>query len=275
MISRVIIMSCLISNQQLLSELNRYLQWEKESFCGWENIEIFIAETLSEAWLLARPKDKYKFEKNSFKQIVDNADGKWLEKQDENDTYKIILSTKYCQNIQYLTSILVHEMRHCLDYQNAVRSLSFQEYRPGNAYYNNWSEYRAVYSQTRYEYFYKCSADLNSHKKFNAMSEILGQKTADAISGLMRPNNEIKDYLYYLSQYIGVSRSIRNISLQENIGVNVFSLWNMTPQYIIEHFGYVFYIGNEWDKCEFCEIDATAVTPYYNELINRISNQFV
>lgn len=263
--------NCFISKKQLLSELDRYLHWETQSFCGWENIEIFIAETLSEAWILARPKDKYKFEKESFKQMVDNANGKWLEKQDKNDTYKIILSTKHCRNIQYLTSVLVHEIRHCLDYQNAVESLSFQEYNPGNMYYNNWSEFRAVYSQTRYEYFNKCNTDLNSQAKFNTMSEILGQKTADSISGLMCPNNDLKDYLYYVSRYIGVSRAIRNISLEENIGTDVFGLWNMTPQYIIEQFGYVFYIGNEWDECKTCKLDATATTPYYNELINRIS----
>ena len=38
-------------------------------------------------------------------------------------------------------------------------------------------------------------------------------------------------------------------------------------------FGYVFYIGNEWDETSVCELNATPETYYYEELIDRIRKQ--
>ena len=137
---------------EVVSEFKRFLNWECQSFEGWENVDIFIADTLSEAWISARPFDAPKFADKRFKRMVDSANGKWLEKTTPTDTYKIILSTKYHSSVHSLTKSLVHEMRHCLDYQNAVKHLDFEDYHPGNQYFINWSEFRAVYSHTRYEF---------------------------------------------------------------------------------------------------------------------------
>lgn len=111
--------------------MKRYLLWEKESYENWENIEIVIASNLSEAWIKARPQDQHKFDDTEFKQKVDCSNGKWLEKQTEGDKYKVILATKNVHSLCDLTKSLVHEIRHCLDYQNAVENLSFDEYDCG------------------------------------------------------------------------------------------------------------------------------------------------
>lgn len=246
-----------VNEKSLISEFERYLRWEKQSFKGWENVKIFIAETLSEAWLHARPNDAYKFNNPKFKQRVDRANGKWLEKLSEGDSYKIILATQYCKSLHQLVSVLVHEMRHCLDYQNAVKKLSFKDYHPGNRYYNNWSEFRAVYAQTRYEYFSRCESDDNLNDSFTILSELLGKSTADSTIGMMRSRGNFEDTLYYISRYVGASSAIRNLNIEEKVDAEVFHLWHMTPQYIIEKFGFVFYIGNEWKEIEICELNAS------------------
>lgn len=246
-----------IHTTEVISEFKRFLNWENQSFENWETVDVFIAETLSEAWILARPYDAHKFLDKKFKRMVDNADGKWLEKTNPADSYKIILSTKHCDSIQELTKIFVHEMRHCLDYQNAVKYLSFEDYHPGNHYYRNWSEFRAVYSHTRYEFFSQYEDNMSEKAVFNLLAEILGRNSADATTGLIRSANNLEDTLYYLSRYIGTSRAVRDINMYKSINTEVFHLWAMTPQYIIENFGYVFYIGNEWGGIEICELDAT------------------
>ncbi|MBQ2942557.1 MAG: hypothetical protein IJD97_10000 [Clostridia bacterium] len=258
--------------KDVISEFKRFLNWETQSFDNWETVDIFIAETLSEAWILARPYDEHKFLNKEFKKMVDSANGKWLEKADSADSYKIILSTKHCDSIQDVVKTLVHEMRHCLDYQNSVKHLSFDDYHSGNRYYNNWSEFRAVYSHTRYEFFTKYSSNMSNKEVFDILAEILGKNSSDSVTGLIRSENDLEDTLYYLSRYIGGSRAVRNINLQ-SINAEVFHLWTLTPQYIIENFGSVFYIGNEWDETEVCELDAVPKTYYYPMLVDRLAEK--
>ena len=262
-----------IRTMDVISEFKRFLKWECQSFNNWETVDIFIAETLSEAWILARPLDAPKFTNEEFKRMVDSADGKWLEKTNSTDTYKIILSTKRCDSIQMLTRFFVHEMRHCLDYQNAVKHLSFEDYHPGNQYYNCWSEFRAVYSHTRYEFFSRYAENMSGKEDFDILAEILGRNSADATTGLIRSENNYGDTLYYLSRYIGASRAIRNINMQKSINAEVFNLWELTPQYIVENFGDVFYIGNEWDETEMCDLEAEPKTYYYHALLRRLTDK--
>ena len=266
-------MSNSIYKQEVISEFKRFISWESQSFDNWETVEIFIAETLSEAWILARPCDAHKFLDKRFKRMVDDANGKFLEKTNSTDSYKIILSTKHCNSIQALTKTLVHEMRHCLDYQNAVQSLAFEDYHPGNQYYNNWSEFRAVYSHTRYEFFSRYDENMTDKEVFDLLAEILGRNSADATTGLIRSEDDHDKILYYISRYIGASRAIRNINMQESIDAEVFHLWTMTPQYIIEKYGYVFYIGNEWDETEICKLVAKPKTYYYDKLVEQINQK--
>ena len=130
-------MAFTVSKEELFSEFKKYLTWKTRSFDGWEAIEVFVGSSLSEAWVCARPGDAYRFEDPSCREWVDKASGKWLEKEFEEDTYKVILSTRHCRTLQDITKTLVHEMRHCLDYQHVVKDLPFEDYGPGNQYYNN------------------------------------------------------------------------------------------------------------------------------------------
>ena len=256
-----------VLKMELISEFKRFLSWESQSFDNWEDIDIYIDKTLSQAWARACPEAFSKLQDSDFINNIDYANGKWLEKSNKNDSYKIILSTKNHSSLQSLTRTLVHEIRHCLDYQNAVKGLKFEDYHQGNLYYNSWSEFRAEYSATRYDYFLKSFYILNNQQIFVVLAEILGRGTADAITGLIINSEDEAKILYYVSRYIGVSRSIRNINMEMELNAEVFHLWTMTPQYIIENYGVVFYLGNEWDNIEECQLDAAPKTYYYNDLI--------
>lgn len=256
----------------LVAELKSFFNWESQSYEGWESINIYVAEELSDAWLLARPYDIDKFSNIDFKRMVDSANGKWLEKTTETDSYKIILSTKNCNTVQSLTKCLVHEIRHCLDFQNAVKEMSFKDYHSGSSYYNNWSEFRAVYSHTRYEFFSRFKNTMCSNEIFDILAEILGKNSAESTTGIIRSKCNSQNILYYISRYIGASRAIRNLSVEKSINAEVFHLWTMTPQYINENFGIVFYLGNEWDKIEVCDLNAIP-TMEYEKLANRIKTK--
>ena len=255
--------------EKIICEFKNFLKWETLSYTNWEKVDFFIAKTLSDAWIMARPQDENKFKNPDFKRMVNSANGKWLEKTDEGDSYKIILSTQHGSTTKKLTKLFVHEMRHCLDYQNAVAELSFEEYKPGNEYYQNWSEFRAVYAHIRYEYYSRHIKNTKKIDVFHSLSEILGKSVADCVAGLMRSQNNSHDLMHYISRYIGASRAIRNLNIQENLNEPSFQLWNLMPQYIYENMGNVFYIGNEWDNMEICRLNEIPKTYYYNELTGK------
>ena len=256
------------NNDRLYSQFNNYLIDSKSNFEGWEEIEVYFAPALSDAWVLARPQDATKFEDDVFKEFVDEASGKWLEKTSISDKYKIIISTQKCNTEMEILETFIHELRHCLDYQNAVKFLEFNMYHPGNTYYNNWSEFRSVMEEIKFCVFENSKMCTSKKKLFNLLSGILGQWNADCVEGLVK-SNTLRDRLYYISRYIGASRAIRNLSTYYDLNCSSFQLWNMMPVYIYENYGNVFYIGNEWDNMRNCLLDQTPSTYYYNEMVQK------
>lgn len=259
---------------RIIGELLDYMEWDdKYDYSGWNNIKIYINNTLIEAWIDARPNDTCTFDDKKFKNMVDGANGKWLEKQNPDDSYKVILSTEYGRkSIDKLARILVHELRHCLDYQNAVSALEFDDYCPGSQYYENWSEFRAVVCDTRFSFFSAMKGDFSNHREcFNKLAEILGRMSADCVEGLLS-SDSVSETMYYLSRYIGVSRAVRNLNVELGLKSKSLHLWSMTPAIIIEKYGNVFYLASEWDERESCSLDEKS-GENYNVIINLIQNQ--
>lgn len=256
--------------ESLTKKIKEYISWEKTlDFSGWEEIEVFLAPTLSDAWIKARPNDAYKFENEAFKVRIDNANGKWLEKQFPEDKYKVIvaLGTEFEKTEDELCKVILHELRHCLDYQKAVKNLTFDEYHSGNQYYCDWSEYRAVIASVRYSFFLEHKYSRKSI--FKILSEILGYWSADCVEGLLCEKKP-EDILYYLSRYIGASRAILNLSKEYEIG-HVFDTWIMTPTNLtVTYENILYYIGEEWNKLEECSLDAEPQTCHYKELLKRV-----
>ena len=259
---------------EIIEQFRKYLLWETAfSYDGWENIEVHIGNTLSGAWLEGRPEDAYKFQDIRFKKMVNSARGKWLEKQSVNDTYKVIISTERCHDLNDMVRTYVHELRHCLDYQNAVRDLRFEEYELGNKFYLDWSEYRASMADTRYEFYQLLNEnkEISDNTVFYILSGMLGRRSADAVAGLMNNKENIRNIRYYISRYVGSSRAIRNLNMEFGEISEVFHLWNMMPVYIDELYNMTFYLGNEWDELEICKLNQAPSTHYYEEFLKTIS----
>ena len=255
-------LSCLV--REMFTE---FVKHDKSDYKGWEKIKVFFAPSLSEAWILARPNDKMKFKKEAFKKMVDSGNGKWLEKQNQHDDYKIILATQDMSVLDICTTFC-HEIRHCIDYMNAVSNLCFDEYRPGDRYFNNWSEFNAVNTSLKFEFFLTCQKPDDVYEGFLSLSSMLGRWSADCVEGLMW-SESIEDKLYFLSRYIGVSRAVRNINIEKGYNIRSFHLWYITPTYITENFGDVFYIGNEFDSKKVCAL-SDENSPAYDNLVYNL-----
>ena len=262
----------MVLTESVKRKIGEYIDWENcFDFSGWKKTDIFIDEKLSDSWIKARPEDAYKFENPIFKKYVDSANGKWLEKQYSKDKYKVIVASGLndARTEDELCEIILHELRHCLDYQNAVKDLDFKDYYSGNQYYKNWSEYRAVTVSIRYNFFLKNRSD--GKDLFKILAEILGSWSADCVEGLVQ-SKEPEEKLYFLSRYIVASRAIRNLSIKYLSDAQAFQLWLLTPTYITEKYGYVFYIANEWDNLKRCLLDAEPHTYYYRDLVAKLKN---
>lgn len=256
---------------QILECLKEYFEWELDfDFTGWKEIKIYTGATLTEAWIKARPNDKHKFENQEFKNYVNSGNGKWLEKQDASDDYKVLLKMKCSDDPVALAGVLAHEIRHCLDYSKAVEQLTFGEYKPGNQYYYDWSEFRAVMVSFRYQFFQNTRMNRTNkglcHKE---IASLLGIWTADTMEGILCATSK-QEKLYFLSRYIGAARAARNLSV-DFAPASSFQLWHLMPVTIQEKYGYVFYVANEWEQLQACKLTQSGKRSYL-DMLERIDN---
>lgn len=204
--------------------------FKADSFRGRENIELYLGNTLSDAWLSARPHESDKVNDMHFKKRVDSANGKWLEKQWSGDSYKIILATQNLTVIE-VARIYCHELRHCLDYQCAVNDYEFEHYIPGNVYYNKWSEFKAVEAHVRFSFF----MEMPEVHTIDKLAAILGVCSADSLEGILHGEIEKSkaDILYFISRYLGASIGVRNLGEETGNCPRAFHIWHMTPAHIV------------------------------------------
>ena len=253
---------------KVLKKVEEYFEWEKDfDFSGWQDIQIYTGTTLSEAWIKARPNDSYKFEDVEFKNDVDKASGKWLEKQFPEDSYKVLLKMIDSDDPGEQAVVLVHELRHCLDYINAVNNLSFEEYSLGNQLFVNWSEFRATMVSFKCQFFQRLTANNN---QFEVLASLLGVWTADTMQGIFRATDNQKE-LYFLCRYMGAARAARNLS-ERLVHARAFSLWHLIPLTIYEKYGIVFYVANELEEINVCRLNQIGGY-YFQSLVDRIDSE--
>lgn len=256
-------------DDNILKYVKEYITWDSYfNWAGWKSIEIYTGQTLSEAWIKARPDDEYKFEDMRFKEAVDSANGKWLEKQFPEDKYKVLLSLSTSDDPIGLACVLAHELRHCLDYINAVAGIPFEKYTPGNQFYYDWSEFRAAMVSFEFQFFHKNKENLSNRAAcFEGLSSLLGIWIADSIEGIFNANSK-RDILYFLSRYIGAARAARNLS-DEYVPAVAYQLWHLMPLKIYENYGYVFYVANDWEDIQICRLNQED-TVHYAVLLKRV-----
>ena len=257
--------------ERILDSFEKYLDMDKNNICHLiEMPEVFVGNSLSEAWLKARPQDAYRFDNKDFQHDVDSSNGKWLEKQSSEDHYKIILSTKFLSSTDSVFSCFCHEAQHCSDYQNAVKDLPFEKQCAGDRQFTNWSEFRSVMTQIRSEFFLKYNT-ASQNEMINYLSSCYGKWAVSSVEGLLNNQNNAKWILYYLSRFIGAARAIRNLSVERNLGVKAFHIWSLVPHNIDKLCNNTFYIANEFEEMEHCLLKGQPLAGCYQELINKLS----
>lgn len=235
------------------------------SFDGYKQVEIYTGEKLSDAWIIARPDETGKFEDEAFRTFVNRANGKWLEKRNPDEPYRILLSRGSNSNITDITKVYIHELRHVLDYSRANMSIEFNEQKPGGLYFRRYSEYNAEKASTRFMAKNWIATYTDLHP-VDCLSAVLGILSADAVHGAYF-SNTVEDITYYISRYLGAQRAIRNLS--EEVAPSVaFQLWNLTPFYFEDNYGSIFYLAGAWDDIAVCELDA--VSRRFDNVITRI-----
>lgn len=247
----------MINSNDIIECFEGYLNTETpaivSSFDGYKQVEVYIGEELSDAWKSARPDETGKFEDEAFRAFVNRANGKWLEKRNPAEPYRIILSCGSNGNIDDITKVYIHELRHALDYSRATMSIEFTEQKSGGLFFRRYSEYNAEKAATRFMAKNWISTNKDLHP-FDCLAAVLGILSADAVHGAYFSNN-VEDITYYISRYLGAQRANRNLS--EEVAPSVaFQLWNLTPFYFEKNYGPIFYIAGEWDDIAVCELDA-------------------
>ena len=258
------------TSKNIITRFEDYLEKEDHqivaAYQGYEAVELYVSPTLADAWLMARPDEEKKFENSQFFSRVNAANGKWLEPREPGEPYKIILEEgdNFC--IERLVKTYVHELRHVLDYMRATADMPFSQRRPGNLFFNQYSEYNAEKSATRY-LAHTWLEERKMESSFDCLSAILGILTADAVHGAIN-SKTIHDVTYYIARYLGAQRAIRDLS-DDVAPSHAFHLWHLTPLFFEESYGSIFYLANELDDLDPCPLDASSWR--FDDLIERVS----
>lgn len=255
---------------RLVSKVGTYLDSDPlAKLQQWREVGVFLAPTLSQAWMLAKPDDTRMLHDERFKSRVDSANGKWLEPRTEREGVKVILAVRHEEADAELAGRLVHELTHACLWRDGSKHVPVENRHPGTEFFVDCSEFRAVYSQTRFmvlEELKQIDAD-EKGKVFKVLSSALGARSADAVAGIMAAgwSGDLHGVRYFMARYVGASRAIRDIDLELDVHP-LFQLWHMTPSAVREVYHMAFYLGNEWSDCELT-IDSTAHQYYYSTFL--------
>jgi len=232
---------------KLIKFLKDYIEWDNNSILVLDDdINLYIADTLPQAWLLARPYDKKKFENNNFYNMVNCTNGKWLEPTNSNEPYSVILASKN-YSFENILCTFAHELQHCMDYITSVEHFGENKENMYCDSFAHWSEFRAEFTRTRVNAYLNKNNLKNGKTAFKFFTEFLGYKTSDALVGLVK-SDTADEKMYYISRYMGCQRAVRNLS-DIYCPNPVFQLWNLTPDFITDKYGYgFFYLENTWEN---------------------------
>ena len=252
----------------LLKNTEAYFSRDKGTrLDGWQEMGIYLAPTLQEAWLVARPQDALKFQDERFAKMVNRANGKWLEAQCDDDMPMIILAVSGTDTVTSLTGRLVHELTHACCYRDASAHLTFEQRHPGTSFFVDCSEFRATYADTRFQIVSQLDSIDDKTAAFEILASVLGIRSADAVAGIMRSRDsqDLHGVRYFMARYIGSLRALSDVDREMAVR-GPFALWHMVPKEISEAYPMAFYLGNEWKSRELT-IDSEPEERYYNEFM--------
>ena len=170
----------------------------------------------------------------------------------------------YFDLIYYLTDMKNRHMNGCEPHHES-------------SYYHDWLTFKRNYN-IRKAWFYLSIQDPDDENEVvDLFIEILGRINYRALTTLLNTLNEdYKDHAHNVMEYIGNTRAIRDLNmryLDSKFGTQwQFHLWHMMPTTITEDYGYIFYLGNELSKLDYCPYDYQAKEYYYKEFYRTLYN---
>lgn len=143
------------------------------------------------------------------------------------------------------------------------------------SFYRDWIVFKKAYN-IRMAWFYLNVKNTGDDEEVRGLFiDILGWANYHAIVECFNTASEdFRGHGRLVMRYVGNTRAIRNLCLKylddEHGHEWPFHLWHLTAYTLIEKYGFIFYLGNEMDKLEFCPYDYTAQEYYYNDLYKKI-----
>lgn len=229
-----------------------------------ETIKIAVAEIISDAWTLAYPSYKEKFETDKiFRTIMNFAAGKWLEPQSASDPFWILLAENKFDCEDDLLETLCHELRICSDFIRAYHRYSggahtaddpdlllhLQELKNSHRYpqFELWSEFNGVYTATAVHF-----AMDKSDPTIATLCAYLGYQTGEIAEPMLRHFSDVEATDYDLSRYLGVHYAVRDLS-RAYCKARIFELGNLLPACILKKAANADRIANDYLKIDIFE----------------------
>lgn len=143
--------------EMIIKELESYMAWEtKYDFTGWENVGIYVADTLGEAFVAARPKDAAMVEDNpELNAFWEKMPYMWLGKKSEEEKGMVMISLANGKDPLALAGLLARLLRRCLDLESIIKENSPEEYKNNKPEYSRWMSDRASDVQKRFAEYRK------------------------------------------------------------------------------------------------------------------------
>lgn len=140
-------------------------------------------------------------------------------------------------------------------------------------YYNDWLTFKTAYYVTK-AIFYSCIDDVTDKGEVNAyLAALLGKVNHNTVVLDMHIDPaDISAHAENIFMYLGTTRAIRDLNMKylETRECHwEFHLWHLTPHYLIDHYEYIFYLGNEMSKLEDCPYNYIAKEYYYNRFYEK------
>lgn len=170
--------------------------------------------------------------------------------------------TNYFMLIHYLTDI-----------KNQV--MNGEEPHNETVYYHDWLIFKQSYN-LRKAWFWLNVKDAEAPQEvIELLVSILGEINYKAVISLYNTKNtDYHTQADIIMEYLGNTRAVRDLSmkyLDPKLGIQwQFHLWNMMAYFIIDHYGQVFYLGNELSSLDYCPYGYRAKEYYYNAFYERL-----
>lgn len=146
----------------------------------------------------------------------------------------------------------------------------------GDSYYHDWLIFRVHYVMQKAHFYLKISDLHDSKEIIQYLSDSMGKVNYKTVVKLI--NLSLVEYrrcINTIFNYLGATRALRDLALTY-LDDNEFhgeywalQLWNLTPTFLTDQYGYIFYIGNEMGKMDNCPYDYKPEEYYYLSLYQR------